>query len=122
VLTRKRYKLAGVKWNEWTAGLPQIEWREDDNTIECLTEELHAKMKSSTYDVQQTSGIYNLKYSKPWWNPECGRLVAIRRRAKNIFMGHPTEANLRDLRHAENMVKREVVRAKKNRGKSLLVV
>lgn len=118
--SRQRYKLEGVNWSEWRMGLPEIDWRPGDRTVESLSEELSEKIKSSTYCIQKTSGIYNPKYSQPWWSPECERLVAARRRAKNIFMRHPTEENLRILRHAENVVKRETAKAKEKSWKKFV--
>ena len=39
----------------------------------------------------------NLKYSKIWWNKECSRLVANKRRCKNLVRRRPIEVNKKEV-------------------------
>jgi len=108
---RPKWILDKVDWGLWKNGLPEIELNGNES-IEEINNSLGQYLKQSEYNIKQSSNKYNPKFNSPWWNAECSRLVAIRRRAKNIFRRHPTEENLRRLRDAENAVKREVKRSK----------
>jgi len=108
---RPKWKLDGIDWSLWKVRLPEIQ-TEGTESIEEINDRLEDGLKNSGYKVEQSSNKYNPKFNSPWWNSECSRLVALRRRAKNLFRRHPTEANLRSLRNAETEVKREVKRSK----------
>ena len=109
---RKRYKLNEVKWDKWTAGLPDLEWNENLSISEASNSLIHA-LKNSTYKIDQTSDIYQPKYNKPWWDTECSKLVAFRRKAKKEFCKNQTAVNLKKLSDAENRAKHYINELKK---------
>ena len=104
ILTRKRYKIKNVEWKEWKQGLPEIEWDEDASLTDLNTKLVHS-IKSSSYGIPQTSGKYSPKFNKPWWDAECARLVAIRRKAKNKLKNVQSAENIHILREAERNAK-----------------
>ena len=117
VKLRKRYLTKNVNWEAWRSGLPKLEWSNNlsmNNAIELFME----NVKSSSHTIKESSGMYNPKYSKDWWNEECAKLVALRRRAKNRFSRYPTEHNLRILREAENKAKDKIKESKDNSWKT----
>ena len=58
---------------------------------------------------------YNIKYSKPWWNPDCERLVSEIHMAKNHFKNHPTTENY-DLYKAREKEASRVVKSAKEKS------
>lgn len=111
IRSRKRYITKDVDWDSWRQGLPDIEW--DDNiSIEQANALITTKIKLSTNKIKQTSGKYNPKYNKSWWNKDCSRLVALRRKAKNKFRKQPTEENIKLLRQAEKNAKEHIKTSK----------
>lgn len=114
---RKRYKLNSIDWQSWGQGLADIQW-EPDSTLNEANTRLVENLKTSTYELKQTSGQYNPKYNKDWWTDTCSKLVALRRQAKHRFRKHPTEFNLRLLRIAENNAKDEIKAAKERSWQS----
>ena len=113
ILTRKRFKLKNVDWKDWQQGLPDIEWDEDCSLIQ-MNKILTDSIKESSYKIPQTSGKYNPKYNKPWWDSECARLVAIRRKAKNKLKNTQSVENILHLREAEKKAKLYIKEKKKN--------
>ena len=81
-----------------------VDWKEEATTAEANDTLVNA-IKFSSYVIPQTTGFYNPKYNKPWWNVECSRLTALRKRAKCVFCKNQTDENLRLLREAENAAK-----------------
>lgn len=63
-----------------------------DTLVEDFTERL---IKSAEDNVPQTSGKPRYFKSTPWWNKDCGRLVAKRRRDRKKLEKHPIPDNLR---------------------------
>ena len=102
-----KWKLADVKWPEWRDGLRNIQW-EEDKDIAYLNNKFITNIKKSKYELQRTTGHYNPKFSKPWWNQECSKLVAVRRKMKNAFRRRPTEENRMRWREAENKAKQQI--------------
>ena len=112
VTTRKRYKLTHVKWDEWSRGLPDLEWNESESLSYNNTNFVNS-IKSSTYNIPQTSGKYNPKYNKPCWDERCSELVAKRRIAKNRLKRCQSIENIQKLRTAENEAKNYIKLIKK---------
>ena len=110
---RPKWKLEGVDWKAWSAGLADINY-DSDASLNELNRKLVSSLKESTYHIARTSSQYNARFSKPWWNVECSRLTAIRRRTKRLFQRHPKDANYQNWRHAENAAKHYIEEAKRN--------
>jgi hypothetical protein len=113
IKTRQRYKTKNVDWAAWTAGLPEISW-EDGFQLDNANANLITQLCNSSHEIEKSSGIYNPRFNKSWWTPDCARVVAMRRKAKNVFRRHPTEYNFRRLRATENNAKNVIKDAKKH--------
>ena len=108
---RRCLQTQNVKWQEWRKGLPEIEWTDEGDINNCNNIFIQ-KVLSSEYKINKSSGNYNPKFCKDWWNSECSKLVALRRKAKNMFSKRPNQENLRKLRVAENKAKEKIKESK----------
>ena len=108
---RPKWKLDNIDWNQWRNGLPDLQWN-DDLTLDESNDRLVRCLKQSTYRIHKTNSNYKPHYPKPWWNKECSKLVALRRRAKNKVRRNATAQTIAELRRAENAVKCEIQKAK----------
>ena len=104
ITTRKRYKIKTVNWAQWRAGLPNLVWGEDESA-ESINRMLIESIKSSSVQIEKTSGKYNPKYNTPWWDDECERLVSLRKTAKGRLRRCQNAQNIQKLREAENNAK-----------------
>ena len=57
---------------------------------------------------------YNVKFSKPWWNSECERLIKEKHKAKNTFKKHPTMANYDIYKEKEKIAAKIIKTSKEN--------
>ena len=108
-----KWKINDFNWSKWAQGLKDIKWNSElsidesnEILIDCLT--------NSKFQPKSTTGEYNPKYNKPWWNEECDKLVALRKQAKNIVRRNATAQTISNLRKAENDVKKATKLAKEN--------
>jgi len=85
---RPKWKLDKVDWSLWRIKLPEVEMHDNDS-IEEMNSKLEYSLKNSRYDIERSSNKYNPKFHSPWWNSECSRLVALRRRAKKFIPETP---------------------------------
>ena len=116
-----KWKLDNVRWDLWAAGLPPLQWDiESAADLDAANEKLVSCLTKSSYKIKQTSGEYNPRFNKPWWNEECERLVEIRKRAKKIVCRNATAATIANLRAAENKVKIAVDLAKERSTKEFI--
>ena len=106
-----KWKLNDVNWDTWVHGLRNIEWN-PEMTLDESNLFLVNHITTSRNQPPWSTGEYNPKYSKPWWNSECARLVAIRRRAKNKVKRNCTALTLSELRKAENDAKSAIKKSK----------
>ena len=110
-----KWKLDNVDWKLWAAGLSPLEWAGDTDSatnLDTANEKLIKCLTKSSYTIKRTTGEYNPRYNKTWWNNECARLVALRRRAKKKVCRNATAETIAALRAAENKVKSAVNLAK----------
>ena len=54
----------------------------------------------------------NVKYSKPWWNDECDRVIKEKHRARNKFRKHPTDINYHNYKVKESIASDVVKKSK----------
>ena len=100
-------------WSRFTSLLPDIK----------IKPSLHEKydfLVSSILETGKkvfklTKETYNIKYSKPWWNPDCERLISEKHRAKNVFKNHPTTENY-DLFKAKEKEASRVIKLSKEKS------
>ena len=112
IKTRKRFKIKDVKWEKWAKELPELRW-DDEEPLNQSNLSLIEAIKSSEYKIQQTSGMYCPRFNKPWWNDECAKLSAIRKKMKKKFCQNQTAENFQNMRHAENKAKHYINYQKK---------
>ena len=64
------------------------------STCDNLITDFNQRIQTSANEhIQQTSGKIKLGKRTAWWNPECSRAVAERRRARHDLENHPTIVN-----------------------------
>ena len=78
-------------WSSFTSLLPEVESR--TTLQEKYDFIVHAIVTTGKKVFKMTKETYNTKYSKPWWNSDCERLISEKHRAKNFFKNHPTIEN-----------------------------
>ena len=109
---RPRWKLDGVDWQKFVGGQERMQIDEGMELSQQVVL-FETKIVNSTYRVEKTKGIYNPKYCRPWWNDECAKLVALKRKAKNAFRRRPVQQNLIAWRQAEVRAKNHIAKSKK---------
>ena len=117
---RPRWKLDGINWGQWSRGLPDINVDLDNGNLDEINSRIVASLKSSTYSIDRTSGLIIPKYSKPWWDSNCSKLVAMRRRARRRFLSHPTDENKQCWTQCANKAKRYILRCKQKSWESFV--
>ena len=82
---------------EWKTKLKPSENTSDniDTLEQAFTESL---IKAAESTLKKNSNKVKTKYCRPWWNSECSRAVAQRRRARRRAERNPTLANTIELR------------------------
>ena len=50
-------------------------------------------IRAAEESIKRTSGKFNVKYNKAWWNEEVEQCIKERKRALNYFRKYPTTAN-----------------------------
>jgi len=108
-----KYKTDAVNWELWKRNIP-----ESDLTLPVSVDELNEDITrrlivSSDETMKKTTGKGRMKHYTPWWNVECSRRVAIRRRAKRIFEKYPNLVNLIDFKKKTAEAKRAIIASKK---------
>ena len=109
---RPKWKLKEDKWPIWKSNVPPQQVapssleEEAKNFGELLT-------KAAETAFGKTKGHQRTKFSKPWWSPECSKVVAQRRRAKKLMERRPTPANVMDFRRLSGKAKRIIKNAKR---------
>ena len=78
-------------WNRFTSLLPEVESK--PSLQEKYDFFVNSILETGKRVFKLTKEVYNIKYSKPWWNPDCERLISENHRAKNRFKNHPTTEN-----------------------------
>ena len=83
------------------------EWKEDImNLPPTAPEETEEEQKQFTSDIinvskkhfKKTSNKIKSKFNKPWWNEECAKATALRRRAQRKMRRLPSVENIREYR------------------------
>ena len=110
---RPKWKFGDEKlWTTWRQRLPKLKPMANlDDAYNELKENL---VNTSKEVFGQTSGEYNPKYNKPWWNKECADLVKLKLEAKKQLKRYPTTECLINYKRAEARVRGAVKAAKKN--------
>ena len=96
-LKRQRWKLPKVdnQWTEWTKALAAVELSVNPGTpieekLEIFTTVI--KLKSANI-FDMTKPMFRPKHSRPWWNQDCSKQVALRRKAYRQYERHRTTEN-----------------------------
>ena len=90
---RPKWKLKDNKIQEWKEAVQPL--RTADNDIATEVENYTRSLTEPAQTVfGKTSGLQKTKFSKPWWTPECSKVVAQRRRARKTMERRPTIANI----------------------------
>lgn len=70
--------------------------------------------KASKRNIGQTSGKQSLQRSTPWWNSECSRRVALRRKAKRKAEKYPSRQNIIEMKKTTAEAKYIIKVSKRN--------
>ena len=109
-----RWRLKRGRWPQWTLSLsasyPSVTL---PASAPVLSDDLCSRLlQVSRAHIPQSSGGGKLRRSTPWWDAECSRAVACRRKARQALSRSPTPANLIEYKRC-SAVARYVVRRKK---------
>ena len=92
-------------WDKWVSELGERQ-HNNQSLNDSFNSFKHNIINASNTTFKKTKSISIPKYTKPWWNGDCSKVVKIRRHQKNLFHRHPTAENLLELKIAEANVKR----------------
>ena len=109
---RPKWKLTEDKWTAWKDNVPPqyaapASLDEEANNFRNLLN------NAAEIAFGKTKGKHSTKFSKPWWTPECARVVAQRRRAKKLMERCPSPSNVIDFRRLSAKAKRIIKKCKK---------
>ena len=109
---RPQWKITDDSWVEWKLNLTAQEEVYDD--INILEQEFsHSLINASINTFKKTKEKVTPKFNKPWWTPECAKVVAQRRRAKKRYERNPSTPNKIELRRYEAKAKRTIKQTKR---------
>ena len=78
----RRWKLWGVNWENWRKSLNFSDMIIPNDVNNLNSDITRRVVEASDEVIGRTSGKGHLKKSTPWWNIECRKRVALRRKAK----------------------------------------
>jgi len=113
---RCRWQLNKANWREWTNIMNEADTCDEygpgdaEMNNRVLIEKIN---KASKETIPRTSGKVNSHRYTPWWDIECSRAVAERRRAKGKLFGNPSTSNLIEYKRKEAIAKRTILKKKK---------
>ena len=109
---RIKWKIIQENIKHWTSKLTPT--RTISDNINELEEQFRKSLtEAADTTFKKTSGKIKTKYFKPWWNKECSKAVAERRRAKKRAERRPTIANTIELRKSTAKAKRIIKKTKR---------
>ena len=109
---RPQWKFKEEGWSEWRSNLTPQEAVYDD--IDTLEQEFSKSLVNAANETfKKTKENVTPKYNKPWWTPECAKVVAQRRRAKRRLERNPTIANRIEFRRCEAKAKKTIKKTKR---------
>lgn len=94
--------------------MAQLKVYSPNNAISLNTNITKAILSNSAKFLKQTKGKICNKKSTPWWNTECSRSVALRRREKIKCEKYPTIGNLQALKQLTYAAKNIVDKSKQD--------
>jgi ribonuclease HI len=115
ITTLIKWKFNKQNMEEWKANLE----KQESVLVPCDAETLNNHICNKIVDasnntLQKTSGKKIYKRSTPWWDIDCSRAVANRRKAKNLLSKMPTVVNLINYKKCEAIAKRTIIKKKKD--------
>jgi ribonuclease HI/exonuclease III len=110
----RRWKIEGTKWDKWREDIPNSEVVKPANTGDINDDITMRLTTAAENNMKLTSGKIKLRKSTPWWNAECSRRVALRRKAKKKCELHPTTENVREMRKKTAEAKYMIQKSKKD--------
>jgi exonuclease III len=109
----KRWNTTGTNWNKWGKGI-LASTAITPNGTQSLNDDFTNRISSAAnINMKLSSGKIKICKSTPWWNAECSRRVALRRKAKKKCELHPTASNVADLRKKTSEAKYIILKSKK---------
>ena len=110
---RQQWKLKEDKWEKWKKEITIT--REYHDTVEEGNEAFVSSIREPAKRVfGKTSSQTKIKYCRPWWNAECSKEIARRRRARKTMERSPTITNIIDYKRCAARAKRCLKKAKKD--------
>ena len=111
---RNKWVIDNNKWEEYKHNLPILQEDLDTNDQEEVYNILKENINKAAKETFKESGtVLNIKYSKDWWNIECSRAVAARRRARNKMKRYPTRFNIKNFQEISRETRRIIDENKK---------
>ena len=102
---RPKWKFrGGNKWDDWRQQLPEL--KSNQEFASKYAETMENLISTSRRIFGMTKGIYNPKYSKPWWNQECSEKTEAKKKARKQLKLNPTPSNLIKLKKSRSTNKK----------------
>ena len=109
---RKRWKDLDKKMGSWQSKLKSSNNISDN--VDILEEEFTKSLIDAAENTfKKTNDKIKTKFCRPWWNSECSRAVAQRRRARRRAERNPTLTNTIDLRRCTAKAKKIIKKTKR---------
>ena len=70
-------------------------------------------IRAAEESIKRTSGKFNVKYNKAWWNEEVELCIKERKRALDYFRKYPTPANHMEYKKKRAVARKAIKQAKK---------
>jgi ribonuclease HI len=124
IKTVKSSEKTPVRWKLYQANWPRYQQLLNETLVDskCGPEDANSAsifltnsiLKAASMSVPRSSGQRHCRFSTPWWDGECSRAVALRRRAKGRLWRSPTPANLIDYKRCEAVARNLKIKKQRN--------
>jgi ribonuclease HI len=114
---RKKWQLGKANWVKWRTMLSNTYEREQTGPGNAQTESeifYNHLINAAEKCIPKSSGNVSFSKSVPWWDSECSRVSAIRRKSKGKLFRSPTPENLAEFRRNEAIAKYTIIKKKRD--------
>ena len=115
---RGKWKIIPEKWTEWRKILEKTDLNLGENNEENIYKFTEPLTNASKEVFKLKNGTKKSKYNAIWWNQDCSKARAERRRARNKLKRQYTPDNLINLKRTTAIAKRTFKQAKKYHWKN----
>ena len=113
--TVKRWQVRKANWPQWQQ-LMEEDAQSEIGPVDAETANIRLTAqinRAAQKAIPMSSGKIGCHRSTPWWDAECSKAVALRRKAKGKLFRAPTVENLIEYKRREAIVKRTTLKKKR---------